>query len=161
MVGLLTALRAVAERHVAEVDRLVETYLRVRNRLEPVPREELLDRARRGLVIVLDVRPPEEYAAGYLPGARNVPLEALEAHLARLDPDQEVVAYCRGPHCVLAYEAVACRTASPNGVPQACSWNEDRSVPFGIGWISYFILGWMVTLKWKSAQSAVNAGQSR
>ncbi len=107
VVDLLTALRAVAGRHVAEVNRLVETYLRVRDRLEPVPREELLDRARRGLVTVLDVRPPDEYAAGHLPGARNVPLEALEAHLARLDPDQEVVAYCRGPHCVLAYEAVA------------------------------------------------------
>ncbi len=107
VVGLLTALRAVAGRHVAEVDRLVETYLSVRDRLEPVPREELLERARRGLVTVLDVRPPEEYAAGHLPGARNVPLDALEAHLARLDPGQEVVAYCRGPHCVLAYEAVA------------------------------------------------------
>ncbi len=107
VVGLLTALRAVAGRHVAEVDRLVETYLSVRDRLEPVPREELLERARQGLVTVLDVRPPEEYAAGHLPGARNVPLDALEAHLARLDPGQEVVAYCRGPHCVLAYEAVA------------------------------------------------------
>lgn len=106
VVGLLGALRAVAGRHLAEVDRLVETYLKVRDRLEPVPRRELLERARRGLVTVLDVRPPEEYAAGHLPGARNVPLKDLEAHLARIEPDREIVAYCRGPHCVLAYEAV-------------------------------------------------------
>ncbi|OYV75746.1 MAG: ArsR family transcriptional regulator [Chromatiales bacterium 21-64-14] len=107
VVGLLTVLRTVAGRHVAEVDRLVETYLRVRDRLEPILREELLERARQGLVTVLDVRPPEEYAAGHLAGARNVPLEELERLLASLDPDQEIVAYCRGPHCVLAYEAVA------------------------------------------------------
>ncbi len=107
VVTLLNTLREVAERRVAEVDRLVASYLTVKDTLEPVPAEELLDRARRGLVTVLDVRPPEEYAAGHLPGAVNVPLAELERCLGDCDPAKEVVAYCRGPWCVLAYEAVA------------------------------------------------------
>ncbi len=107
VVQLLDALRGVAERHLAEVERLVSSYLGVKDELEPLPREELLERARDGLVTVLDVRPPEEYAAGHVPGAVNVPLTELEDYLARLDPEQEVVAYCRGPHCVLAFDAVA------------------------------------------------------
>lgn len=104
---LLDALRAVAERHLAEVQQLVREYLTRRDSLEPVARPELLERVRNGLVCVLDVRPPEEYAAGHVPGAINVPLKALETQLANLDPGQEVVAYCRGPHCILAFEAVA------------------------------------------------------
>lgn len=104
---LLDRLRAVAERHVAEVDRLVNTYLTVKDSLEPVPRHELLARVRAGLVTVLDVRPPEEYAAGHVPGAVNIPLAELEQRLEELDKDQEIVAYCRGPHCVLAFDAVA------------------------------------------------------
>jgi len=107
VVALLDALRQVAEQHLAEVDRLIETYLTVKDQLEPVPATELLERARQGLVTVLDVRPPEEYAAGHVPGAINVPLGELESHLQRLDPEQEIVAYCRGPHCVLAFDAVA------------------------------------------------------
>ena len=70
--------------------------------------QELLERVRDGLVTVLDVRPPEEYAAGHVPGAVNVPLSELEHYLKKLNPEQEVVAYCRGPHCVLAFDAVAC-----------------------------------------------------
>jgi rhodanese-related sulfurtransferase len=97
----------VAENHLAEVNRLVDSYLTVKDSLEPIPAQELLTRARDGLVTVLDVRPPEEYAAGHLPGAINVPLSDLEEHLATLPKDNEVVAYCRGPYCVLAYEAVA------------------------------------------------------
>ncbi len=104
---LLNALRSVAEQHLAEVDRLVKSYLTVKDELEPVPAAELLERARKGLVTVLDVRPPEEYAAGHLPGAINIPLAELEKNLDQLRPNQEVVAYCRGPYCVLAYEAVA------------------------------------------------------
>jgi rhodanese-related sulfurtransferase/DNA-binding transcriptional ArsR family regulator len=104
---LLDALRAVAERHLAEVQQLVESYLSSRDNLEPVARPELLERVRSGMVCVLDVRPAEEYAAGHVPGAVNVPLKQLELHLADLDPRQEVVAYCRGPHCILAFEAVA------------------------------------------------------
>ena len=107
VVILLNTLRMVAERHVAELDRLVSTYLTVKDSLEPIPAEELLTRAREGLVTVLDVRPPEEYAAGHLPGAVNIPLSQLEKNLKILPQDQEIVAYCRGPYCVLAFEAVA------------------------------------------------------
>ncbi len=107
VVRLLDLLREVAGRHLAEVERLVASYLTVRDDLEPVPAGELLERARQGLVTVLDVRPEEEYAAGHLPGAVNIPLTELESRLAELDPDREVVAYCRGPHCVLAFDAVA------------------------------------------------------
>jgi rhodanese-related sulfurtransferase/DNA-binding transcriptional ArsR family regulator len=105
--ALLGSLREVAERHLADVDRLVNDYLKVKDSLEPVPAAQLLARARDGLVTVLDVRPQEEYASGHLPGAINIPLKELEKRLEELDPDQEIVAYCRGPHCVLAFDAVA------------------------------------------------------
>jgi len=107
VIGLLDALRGVAERHVADVERLINTYLTVKDELEPLPRRELLQRVRDGLVTVLDVRPPEEYAAGHVPDAVNVPLSELENYLNELRPEQEIVAYCRGPHCVLAFDAVA------------------------------------------------------
>jgi rhodanese-related sulfurtransferase/DNA-binding transcriptional ArsR family regulator len=107
VIALLDALRAVAERHLADVERLVNTYLTVKDSLEPIPRDELLARVQQGLVTVLDVRPPQEYAAGHVPGAVNIPLAELEGHLKELDPAQEVVAYCRGPHCILAFDAVA------------------------------------------------------
>lgn len=107
VIRLLDALRSVAERHVADVERLINSFLTVKDDLEPIPREELLQRARDGLVNVLDVRPEEEYAAGHVPGAINVPLKDLEAYLDSLQGDQEIVAYCRGPHCVLAFDAVA------------------------------------------------------
>lgn len=107
VIEMLNALRGVAERHLAEVERLVNTYLTVKDSLEPIPAKELLERARQGLVTVLDVRPPEEYAAGHVPGAVNIPLAELEQHLDEVDPSHEVVAYCRGPHCVLAFDAVA------------------------------------------------------
>lgn len=107
VLALFATLRQVAERHLAEVDQLVQTYLTTRDALEPLARHELLERVRDGLVTVLDVRPPEEYAAGHLPGAVNVPLSHLEEHLDELDQEHEVVAYCRGPHCILAFEAVA------------------------------------------------------
>jgi len=106
VIGLLNAVRGVAERHVADVERLVNTYLTVKDELEPLPRKELLERVRDGLVTVLDVRPPEEYAAGHVPGAANVPLSELKHYLKNLNPKQEIVAYCRGPHCVLAFDAV-------------------------------------------------------
>lgn len=106
VVELLTQVRTIAETNLAEVERLVRSYLSVKDELEPVPRPELLARARDGLVTVLDVRPPEEFAAGHLPGAINIPLKDLESHLHELPAEQEIVAYCRGPYCVLAYEAV-------------------------------------------------------
>jgi len=107
VIKLLVALRAVAERHVTDVQYLLNTYLTVKDKLEPILREELLERANAGLVIVLDVRPAEEYAAGHVPGAVNIPLQELEERLDELGGNQEIVAYCRGPHCVLAFDAVA------------------------------------------------------
>lgn len=106
VVGLVSALRAVAEHRVAEVERLVRLWLAHRDELEPVRASELLERAKKGLVTVLDVRPPEEYAAGHIPGAINVPLNKLEACLSRLPKRKEVVAYCRGPYCLMSFEAV-------------------------------------------------------
>jgi ArsR family transcriptional regulator len=103
----LTALRRIAERNVAEVERLVRSYFNARDELEPVSRQQLLKRSRAGAVTVLDVRPPDEFALGHVLGAVNIPLRALKARLAGLDPRQEIVAYCRGEYCVLAYEAVA------------------------------------------------------
>jgi len=107
VLSLFSALRQVAERHLAEVEGLVQTYLTTKDSLEPLARNELLERVRDGLVTVLDVRPPEEYEAGHVPGALNIPLAALEDHLDELDQEHEVIAYCRGPHCILAFEAVA------------------------------------------------------
>lgn len=110
VIQLLAVLRQVAEKNVAEVDKLVDTFLTIKDELEPIPREELLSRVRQDLVTVLDVRPSEEYDAGHVPGAINVPLSDLESYLATLDSSKEVVAYCRGPHCILAFDAVAkCR----------------------------------------------------
>jgi rhodanese-related sulfurtransferase/DNA-binding MarR family transcriptional regulator len=100
-------LRALAEAHLDQVGALVQSYLTTRDALEPVPASELLERARDGLVTVIDVRPPEEYAQGHIPGAVNIPLDRLESRLGELAPEHEIVAYCRGPWCVLAFEAVA------------------------------------------------------
>jgi len=106
IVRLLTTLRAVGEEHVADVDRLIKLFLDSKDSLEPVPAKELWRRAKQGLVTVLDVRPPEEYAQGHIRGAINVPVTELKKRLHQIPADQEVVAYCRGPYCLLAYEAV-------------------------------------------------------
>jgi len=100
-------LRRVAEARVAEVDRLVRDFVGHRDELEPVPAAELLQLAKKGLVTVIDVRPPEEYAAGHVPGAINVPLDRLAGQLGKLPKRREVVAYCRGPYCLLSFDAVA------------------------------------------------------
>jgi rhodanese-related sulfurtransferase/DNA-binding transcriptional ArsR family regulator len=107
VVDLLAALREVAETRLAEVDQLLRTYVTARDDLEPIPGPELLKRARMGLVTVLDVRPPEEYKAGHLPGAINVPLEDIARHIKQLPKTREVIAYCRGPYCLLSVDAVA------------------------------------------------------
>ena len=107
VVQLFECVRRVAEAHLAEVTRLVNTYLTVKDSLEPIPAQELLNRARDGLVTEIDVRPAAEYAAGHVPGALNIPLSQLEKHLAAFPHDTDVVAYCRVPYCVLAYDAVA------------------------------------------------------
>ncbi len=104
---LLAALGRIAERNLAEVERVIRSYFGARDSLEAVSREELLQRSRAGAVTILDVRPEDEFALGHLPGALNIPLRELEARLGELDPKQEIVAYCRGPYCVLSYEAVA------------------------------------------------------
>ncbi|MBX9944095.1 MAG: metalloregulator ArsR/SmtB family transcription factor [Reyranella sp.] len=107
VLGLLASLRRIAERQSAEVERVVRSYFNDRDSLEAVSRAELMDRLKAGIVTVLDVRPEDEFALGHLPGAINVPLGALERRLTDLEPDREIVAYCRGPYCVLSYEAVA------------------------------------------------------
>ena len=100
------ALQELSEARLAEVGRLVDEYFGSADGLEPVEKEELLRRARRRDVVVLDVRPPEEYAAGHIAGAVSIPLAELEKRLNELPPGRQVVAYCRGPYCVLAAEAV-------------------------------------------------------
>ena len=100
------SLRALAESRLAEVERVTREFLEARGTMEPVDRERLLDRVRRGEVTVLDVRPEEEYIAGHIAGAISVPLSQLDRRLADLPRDREIVAYCRGPYCVLAIEAV-------------------------------------------------------
>ncbi|MEW6691103.1 MAG: metalloregulator ArsR/SmtB family transcription factor [Pseudomonadota bacterium] len=107
VVALYSALRRVAENRLAEVERLVRLWLAHRDEMEPVPATELLERAKKGLVTVLDVRPPEEYAAGHLPGAINIPVDQLESRLAKLPKKKEFVAYCRGPYCLMSFDAVA------------------------------------------------------
>ncbi|MDX9975879.1 MAG: metalloregulator ArsR/SmtB family transcription factor [FCB group bacterium] len=103
--GFLRNLRLLAEDRLAEVDQTLHTFLRDRGAFEPVGHEELLKRVQSGDVTVLDVRPAEEYCAGHLPKALSVPLEELEARMAEFPKDREIVAYCRGPYCVLAIEA--------------------------------------------------------
>jgi rhodanese-related sulfurtransferase/DNA-binding transcriptional ArsR family regulator len=104
----LRSLQALAHRQLADVRQIVQDYFERPDDLEPVEGETLLDRIRAGDVVVLDVRPEDEYLAGHIPGARSVPLSELEARLSDdLPAGAEVVAYCRGPYCVLAPEAVA------------------------------------------------------
>jgi rhodanese-related sulfurtransferase len=107
VIDAIRDLRLLAEAHLDEVHDLVACYLRSRDALEPVPAQELLERARDGLVTVIDVRPPEEYAQGHIAGALNLPLDKLKTRLQELPRDREIVAYCRGPWCVLSFEAVA------------------------------------------------------
>jgi ArsR family transcriptional regulator len=107
ILNLLAGLRRIAERNLAEVERVIRSYFHNRDSLEPISREELLRRSRGGEVTILDVRPEDEFALGHLPGAVNMPLCELVTRLAEFDPAQEIVAYCRGPYCILSYEAVA------------------------------------------------------
>jgi rhodanese-related sulfurtransferase/DNA-binding HxlR family transcriptional regulator len=100
------AVRDVAVRHVAEVNGLAEAYLGDRADLENVTADELADRLARGLVVLLDVRPDSEYRAGHIAGARSAPLTSLDALVPELSRRREIVAYCRGPYCVYAYDAV-------------------------------------------------------
>jgi rhodanese-related sulfurtransferase/biotin operon repressor len=104
---MLAALQKVAERNVGEVERILRSYFHARDELEPVSRAELTQRMKKGLVTVIDVRPEDEFALGHVPGARNVPLGDLKRYLSKLDRRTEIVAYCRGPYCVMSFEAVS------------------------------------------------------
>lgn len=103
---LLSCLRSVAERQLAEVERIVRENFDNRDGLKPVRREELLQLVKKGEVMVIDVRPPSEFAAGHIPGAVNIPIDLLPKRLKTLPKDQEIVAYCRGPYCMFALDAV-------------------------------------------------------
>jgi rhodanese-related sulfurtransferase/DNA-binding transcriptional ArsR family regulator len=104
--GFVAGLRDLARVRLAEVDRVVRDYFEVPDALEPLSRAELVERAARGEVVILDVRPAEEFVAGHIPGAVSAPLEELDTLAARLRKRKEIVAYCRGPYCVLAPQAV-------------------------------------------------------
>ena len=104
--SLWQAMREVGEARIAEIDRIVQTYLHERTLLQPISAAELLRRQVEGNVVLLDVRPLEEYAAGHLPDALSIPVTDLEARLLELPREKEIVAYCRGPYCVFADEAV-------------------------------------------------------
>lgn len=103
---LIRSLWRVAERNLAELGRVVERYYRDRDSLEPVSRDELQARLRDGSVLVVDVRPADEYAAGHVPGAVSVPVSEIKRRLKEIPKGQEIVACCRGPYCVYSYEAI-------------------------------------------------------
>ena len=103
---LWAAVRDVAVRHVAEVNQLADEYLGERDGVEHVSASELQERLARGDVVVLDVRPEAEYRAGHIPGAQSVPLAALASRAPKLPRRRQIVAYCRGPYCVYADDAV-------------------------------------------------------
>jgi rhodanese-related sulfurtransferase/DNA-binding transcriptional ArsR family regulator len=107
VLDLLDAIGRVAKRNVAEVQQVVSTYFNARDDMEPVSRSELRRRLRAKTVTVLDVRPAEEFALGHVPGAVNIPTGELRRRLKELPRGKEIVAYCRGPYCVFAFEAVA------------------------------------------------------
>jgi rhodanese-related sulfurtransferase/DNA-binding transcriptional ArsR family regulator len=99
-------LRSVAEQHVAEVERVREAFFAGGEDLEPLTGDELLERVRKGQVVLLDVRPSVEFEAAHIPGARSAPIDALKRELGTLPKSRRIVAYCRGPYCVYALEAV-------------------------------------------------------
>lgn len=106
VITLIRTLRQVAERNIAEISQVIARYYRDRDSLEPVSRDELRARLRKRAVVVLDVRPAEEYAAGHLPGAVSIPVSELKQRLNEVPKGQDVVACCRGPYCVYSYDAI-------------------------------------------------------
>jgi rhodanese-related sulfurtransferase/DNA-binding HxlR family transcriptional regulator len=104
VLGLWLALRGASAARLAEVERAARDY--VGEPVEAIGREELRERLKRGDVVLVDVRPQEEFAAGHIDGARSIPLEELEQRIAELPEDRDIVAYCRGPFCAYAHEAV-------------------------------------------------------
>lgn len=106
-IALVRALWKFAECNVSELQRIVRDYYRDRDSLEPMSRDDLMARIKKNEIYVLDVRPSEEYAAGHLPGAVSIPLDELKRRLKRVPKGKEIVACCRGPYCVYAYDAVS------------------------------------------------------
>jgi rhodanese-related sulfurtransferase len=102
----LVELRELGEEQLAELRAIRDELSRVASNIEPIDRKTLLHRLRQGDAILIDVRPHEEYAAGHIPGAVSIPLAELKSKLEELPGDQEVVAYCRGPYCMLSVEAI-------------------------------------------------------
>lgn len=100
-------MRQVGESRIAEIDRIVQTYLHDRSLLQPISAPELIQRLIEGNILLLDVRPTEEFAAGHLPDALSIPIAELKTRLVDLPQEREIVAYCRGPYCVFADEAVS------------------------------------------------------
>lgn len=111
VVVLIKALGLVGERNVAEVRQMMADYFNAKDTLAPITRDQLMASLRDGVVTLLDVRPEDEFALGHLPGALSMPLSELERRLSELPKDREIVAYCRGPYCVLSVEAVASLSA--------------------------------------------------
>jgi rhodanese-related sulfurtransferase len=119
------SLRDTSADRLAEVERSARDYLGTD--VEAIDRDELIARMKRGEIELVDVRPPEEFAAGHIEGARSIPLEELEQHLEGLPSDREVIAYCRGPHCVMAQDAVRrMRTAGLTARKLEDGWPEWR-----------------------------------
>jgi len=132
----LRALQEIAHQQLAEVRELVRDYFEGRQGLEVLDAERLHRRMQDGDVVVVDVRPEDEYRAGHIPGAVSIPLEELERRLEELPPDREIVAYCRGPYCVMAVEAAELLRARnrkvarmESGLPQ---W-RDLGLPVATG----------------------------
>jgi DNA-binding transcriptional ArsR family regulator len=106
VLSLIAVLRKTAEKNSAEMSRLVERYLTARDTLEPISKKVLMKRIEDGIVTIIDVRPAEEFEAGHLPNAINIPIDCLEQEIQSLSLEIEIVAYCRGPYCLLSFEAV-------------------------------------------------------
>jgi rhodanese-related sulfurtransferase/DNA-binding transcriptional ArsR family regulator len=137
VVGLMLALRHAAEEHLAEVDRVVRDFLGERDGFQPVTPDELAHLLSSGEIVILDVRPEQEYTAGHIAGARSMPVDDIKARLDELPRDREYVAYCRGPYCVYADEAVALLRANgreatrlSDGYPEW--WLAGRPVQVGL-----------------------------
>ena len=106
VVTLIGSLGRVGETYIAEVGKLLQTFFTTQDEIEPVPAKELRKQARKGLVTIIDLRPVEEYAAGHVPGAINIPLPELQKRLRDLPKGKEIIAYCRGPYCLMSFTAV-------------------------------------------------------
>lgn len=127
----VSAMRTVAKARYAEIDAITDTYLRARGVLERISGEELMRRVRKKEVLLLDVRPTGEFRAGHIPGARSMPVSELRRRVAELPRDKEIVAYCRGPHCVMAVEAV--ELLRKNGL---------RAIRMDEGVVDWRVRGW-------------------